>query len=231
MVFYGLQKTTLLDYPGKVACTVFTGGCNFRCPFCHNAGLVLDPSQNEVYTEEDILSFINKRKGILEGICITGGEPLLNKDIFGFLAKVRETGICIKVDTNGSFPDAIARIISEGLADYIAMDVKNTLDKYPETVGIPGFDTKSIEKSIAILLEGKIGYEFRTTTVKEFHRPEDFIQLCNTIAGAERYFIQAYKDSGDIIEGGLHPLEDEQYKKCLEIAKSIIPSAKLRGID
>lgn len=231
MIIHGFQKTTLLDYPGKVACTVFTGGCNFRCPFCHNASLVLRPEDTETYSEEEILSFIYKRRGIIDGMCLTGGEPLINADVGDFLRKVKDAGISVKLDTNGSFPARLKELVSGGLVDYVAMDIKNRPEKYASTTGIDGLAFEKIRESIEFLLSGKVDFEFRTTTVKEFHTPEDFIAIGQLIKGAPRYFIQAYKNSGELISDGLSPLSREEYQKCLENVKPFVKEANLRGID
>ena len=230
MKIHGFQKTTLLDYPGKVACTVFTGGCNMRCPFCHNASLVLRPDETPLFPEEEILSYIYKRRGILDGVAITGGEPLINHDISEFIKKIKDAGLSVKLDTNGTSPEKLRELVESKLVDYVALDIKNSYEKYPETVGISGFNVEPIKKSVKFLLEGHVDFEFRTTTVLEFHKPEDFIDIGKMIEGAPRYFIQGYKDSGDIISSGLHPLSDEEYKKCLDNVKPYVKNAELRGI-
>ncbi|MBR6558865.1 MAG: anaerobic ribonucleoside-triphosphate reductase activating protein [Clostridia bacterium] len=201
MKFFGLQKLTLLDYPGKVACTIFTGGCNFRCPFCHNASLVLRPGECKSFSEEEILSFLKKRVGVLEGVCITGGEPLMQNGIDEFISKVKELGYNIKLDTNGSFPDKLKNIIDRGLVDRVAMDIKNSKEKYSSTVDIEDYDITPIQRSIDILLEGKIDYEFRTTVSQQLHTTEDMVEIGKWINGAKEYYIQNFKDSGDIISG------------------------------
>ncbi|MGN1117523.1 MAG: anaerobic ribonucleoside-triphosphate reductase activating protein, partial [Acutalibacteraceae bacterium] len=165
MKIYGLQKMTLLDFPGKVACTLFTGGCNFRCPFCHNARLVTELDKDEVYSEEEIFEYLRKRVGILDGVCITGGEPLMNADIADFITKVRELGYAVKLDTNGSYPETLKNLIDRGLVDYIAMDIKNTPEKYAQTIGVKKFDFTPIKKSIEIIMQSGVPYEFRTTVV------------------------------------------------------------------
>ena len=147
MLIKGFQKLTLLDYPGKTACTVFTGGCNYRCPFCHNAGLVTK-LDTEIISEGEVLSHLKKRQGILDGVAISGGEPLLQGDIEEFLQKIKELGYSIKLDTNGSFPDKLKSIIDKGLCDYVAMDIKNSKERYNETIGIDNFDISLMEKSV-----------------------------------------------------------------------------------
>ena len=230
MTFHGFQKMTLLDFPGKVACTLFTGGCNFRCPFCHNAGLVLTPQAWESYEAEDILAFLKKRQGLLDGVCITGGEPLLNHDLPEFMKNVKELGFLIKLDTNGSYPDRLQDIVAAGLADYVAMDIKNCRKKYPVTVGLPSYDIRPIEESVAFLLSGAVDFEFRTTVVREFHAVEDIQAIGEWIAGTPRYFLQNFVDSGALIGEGMHAVSPEILE---EMQKSLVPygiHADVRGL-
>ena len=229
MLIKGLQKTTLLDFPGKVACTVFTGGCNFRCPFCHNASLVLAPNTVDTIDEKDFFDYITKRKGILDGVCVTGGEPLMQKDIIPFIKKIKELGLAVKLDTNGSYYDILKEILSLGLVDYVAMDIKNCPDKYNITVGL-NQAPQDIDRSIDLLLEGNIPYEFRTTVVKELHAMEDIEKLAMRIKGAKRYFLQGFIDSGDLIATGYSAYSPEEMNKLLGVAKKWIPSACLRGL-
>ena len=221
---------TLLDYPGKVACTVFTGGCNLRCPFCHNALLVTGVSGAKEYPEEEILSFLGKRKGLLDGVCITGGEPLLQKDIASFIIRIKEMGYFVKLDTNGCYPDKLERLAEEKLVDYVAMDIKNAFPFYPETVGIKDFDVAPVKKSAGFLLSGKVDFEFRTTVVKEFHSVSRIEALAKEIAGAPRYFLQNFVDSGNLIGSGLHPAGREELEKMAAAAKKHIPATQIRGI-
>lgn len=229
MLIKGLQKTTLLDFPGKVACTVFTGGCNFRCPFCHNASLVLTPNMVDTIDEKDFFDYITKRKGILDGVCITGGEPLMQKDIIPFIKKIKEIGLAVKLDTNGSYHDTLKEILSLGLVDYVAMDIKNCPDKYNITVGL-NQTPQDIDKSIDLLLEGNVPYEFRTTVVKELHTIEDIEKLAIRIKGAKRYYLQGFIDSGDLIATGYSAYDPEEMNRLLEVARKWIPSACLRGL-
>ena len=160
---------TLLDYPGKVACTVFLSGCNFRCPFCHNAGLVLSPCAQDLIPEERFFAFLQKRKGILDGVCITGGEPCLQPDLADFIRRIREGGFAVKLDTNGSFPDVLQVLLQQGLLDYVAMDVKNAPARYAETCGVPGFDPAPVERSVRLLQQSGVPFELRTTVVAGLH--------------------------------------------------------------
>ncbi len=229
MILNGFQKMTLLDFPGRVACTLFAGGCNFRCPFCHNAGLVIG-QERETFGEEEILDYLKKRKGLLDGVCITGGEPLLRTDIKEFIVKIKELGYSVKLDTNGSRPEKLRELIDEGLLDYVAMDVKSSMERYGKAVGIEDFDTTEIEESIDLLLEGRVDYEFRTTVVKPLHRVEDIEDLCKRIKGAKRYFLQNFVDSGDLIGEGMTAHDRGTLDKMLETAKKHIPEAQLRGV-
>ena len=233
MLISGLQKLTLLDYPGKVACTVFTGGCNLRCPFCHNAPLVLpERLQNDPDGEETVLSFLRKRRGILDGVAVTGGEPLLQKDIAAFLRKVRDLGYLIKLDTNGSFPDKLEALIDEGLVDRVAMDIKNGPSLYAKTAGIPGLDLRPFERSKALLLEGRVEYEFRTTVVRTLHTAESLQEAAHWIRGAKEYYLQQYKDSGDILDAqGLSAFSEEDMHKLADAVRPIIPAVALRGVE
>lgn len=231
MHIQGLQKLTLLDYPGFVACTVFLSGCNFRCPFCHNASLVthVDPGQD--IPEEEVMAFLKKRSAVLDGVCITGGEPLLEHSLESFIRTVKELGYKIKLDTNGSNPERLRRLIESGLIDYVAMDIKNTPEKYGMTIGIEGFDTAKIRESVKYLLSGAVEYEFRTTVVREFHKREDFEKIGKWISGAEHYYLQAFKDSGDLIQNGLHGYIPDIMKQALEIVRKYVPAAELRGVE
>ena len=230
MIVSGLAKLTLLDYPGKTACTVFTGGCNFRCPFCHNAPLVIGADAAGILTEEDVLSHLKKRQGILDGVCITGGEPLLQKDIAEFIARIRDLGYSVKLDTNGSFPDRLASLAEKGLIDYVAMDIKNCKEKYPATVGIKDFDVAPICESVEFLKGGSLPYEFRTTVVREFHTAEDFVAIGDWISGAKKYFLQAFSDAGELIEEGLHGVEKPEMQAFADLLRPKIELVELRGI-
>ncbi len=229
MIFNGFQKMTLLDFPGRVACTIFSGGCNLRCPFCHNASLVLGGPM-ESYPDEEILEYLKKRTGLLDGVCFTGGEPLLRPDIKDFIYKVKQLGYAVKLDTNGCFPEKLGELIDQGLLDYVAMDVKNCLPKYGSTVGIIDFDTAPIEESIELLLEGKVDFEFRTTVVSPLHTVEDIEAIARRIKGAKKYFLQNFVDSGDIIGEGMTAHNTDTLTEMLKAAQKYIPEAQLRGV-
>lgn len=230
MVFHGFQKMTMLDYPGNVACIVFTAGCNFRCPFCHNAMLVTEITNDEIYTQEEVLSYLAKRKGVLDGICISGGEPLMHEEMYDFIKKVKELGFLVKLDTNGSYPDRLKFLIDEKLIDYVAMDIKNSPEKYALTIGVKDFDITPVYESIKILLEGKTDYEFRTTVVRELHTAQDIVEIGEMINGAEKYFLQQFIDSGNLISGGYTALNKEEMTFFREISAKYAKNAELRGL-
>lgn len=230
MNIQGFQKLTLLDFPDHMACTVFTGGCNMRCPFCHNAGLVLRPGENPAFFEEEIYSFLKKRQGILDGVAITGGEPLLQHGLREFILQVRELGFAVKLDTNGSYPDRLASLIDEGLLDYVAMDVKNSREKYAATVGIPGFDIAPVEQSIALLRSSGVPFELRTTVVRELHSAEDIEDMGVWLAGDHVHYLQGFIDSGDLIGKGLSGYDKNQMQDLLNVLKAYVPHAQLRGV-
>ena len=229
MLINGFQNTTLLDFPSKVAATVFTGGCNFRCPFCHNASLVTHIDPENDFSEAEILDYLKKRKGILDGICITGGEPTLQPDLANFCKKVKEIGLLIKLDTNGTRPDLLRSLIDDGLIDYVAMDIKNAKEAYATTCGILEFP-EGVEKSVEILMSADIPYEFRTTVVKDLHTKESIESLCQWIKGAKKYYLQSFTDSGDLISDGLSSCTAEEMEELLKIARKYIPQAELRGV-
>ena len=232
MIIKGLQKITLLDFPGKVACTVFTAGCNFRCPFCHNASLVTHTETAKTIPEEEIFSYLYHRRGILDGVGITGGEPLLQKDLDEFCRKIHDLGLLVKLDTNGSFPDRLRALIDAGLVDYVAMDIKNCKEAYAETCGLRDMSKElaNIEESIRLIMCSGIPYEFRTTVVRELHSKERIVALAKEISGAERFFLQTFTDSGDLIGEGLSAYSAEEMEELLALTKTYIPSAELRGI-
>ena len=224
----GFQKMTMLDYPGKIACTVFTHACNLRCPFCHNAPLVT--GEYTPVSEDEILSYLQKRKGILDGICITGGEPLLQKDIRSFIERVRALGLAVKLDTNGTFPEKLRELIDAKFVDYVAMDVKNSPERYAETTGLPTLDLSPIEESVRILKENRVPYEFRTTVVRELHSERDMQAIAKWLAGAERYFLQQFTDSGNLIGAGYTAHDEATLKTFADIVKPYISNISLRGV-
>lgn len=230
MKLHGLQKMTLLDYPGRVACTIFTGGCNFRCPFCHNALLVTEIDSSSVYDEDEIIDFLKKRSGLLDGVCITGGEPLLHPSLGKFVGRIKSLGYAVKLDTNGSFPDTLADFIEEGLVDKVAMDIKNSAEKYGATIGVDSYDITNVERSISLLMESRIDYEFRTTVVRELHEVEDIEKIARRIKGAKAYFLQNFTDSGNLISPGLSAHTKETLNEMLSAAVKYVPAAQIRGL-
>lgn len=230
MIIKGLQKLTLLDYPGKIACTVFTGGCNLRCPFCHNALLVTEQDENFI-KEEEFFKFIEERKDRLDGVAITGGEPLIHSDIENFIKKIKDIGYAIKLDTNGTFPEKLKKILDEKLVDYVAIDIKNSPEKYAVTVGVSNLDIEKIKRSVKILMESDVDYEFRTTVPKELFTEDDFEKIAQWIAGAKRYFLQEFKDSGNLIEEGLFtPEKKDVMEKYASIVRKTVKEVEVRGI-
>ena len=229
MNIQGLQKMTLLDFPGKMACTVFTGGCNLRCPFCHNASIAVRPSKEGEYSVEEILDFLKKRQGILDGVAITGGEPLMQKDIEEFIRSIRDLGYAVKLDTNGTYPEKLKSLVEQGLVDYVAMDVKASPEGYPPAVGIGGYDISKIKESIDFLLEGKVDYEFRTTIVREFHSVFDMESLGSFIKGAKRHYLQSFKDSGDLIGFGLSAVAKKEMEDMRNILLRYVENCEIRG--
>ena len=230
MIIMGLQKLTLLDFPGKMAATLFTGGCNFRCPFCHNASLVMPEQYDSQITEEEFFDFLKKRQGILEGVCITGGEPTLQKDLTEFIAKIKDMGYLVKLDTNGYLPSKLKALVNEKLIDYVAMDIKNCPEKYGETVGIENFNVKPILESVEFLKSADIAYEFRTTLVKNYHTEQDIIKIGQWLTNVPNMFLQSFKDSGDLILSNLVGFDENEMKSLLKVLKPLVPSAQIRGI-
>lgn len=229
MNIQGLQKMTLLDFPGRVACTVFLGGCDFRCPFCHN-GELLDGTAETLMTDRELLAFLEKRKGLLDGVAFTGGEPTLRPDLPALMAEIRAMGFAVKLDTNGNHPDALRRILGEGLVDYVAMDVKNSPERYGETIGIPDFDVSNIEKSLTLLKMSGADYELRTTVVKEFHDEDSFRAIGPWIAGAKRYFLQCFTDRDTVPRQGLHAPEKDELERFADIVRPYVQEVSLRGV-
>lgn len=228
MKFGGLQKLTLLDYPERVACTVFVVGCDFRCPFCHNNSIVTGCS--EEWTEEEILAFLEKRSNVLEGMCLTGGEPLLYPDVADFLQRVKALGYKVKLDTNGSFPFKLQCLIENGLVDYVAMDVKNSMDKYAATAGV-AVELGAIRQSIEFLLAGRVNYEFRTTVTRTFHTKEDLVEIAYRLRAADKWYLQQFVHSTDLIDSSVVGYGDDELRMLFEDVKKICPNAQLRGIQ
>ncbi len=231
MDIFGLEKLSLVDYDGCVASTVFTGGCNFKCPFCHNSALVLDYQNLSTFKEEEILDYLKKRKGIIEGVCVTGGEPTLNKDLPSFIEKIKNIGLKVKLDTNGTNPDMVKSLNESGLCDYFAMDIKNDKENYAKIIGFDKFDTVKIEKTVEYFLSGKANYEFRTTLIKEFHTEKNMQEIGKWIKGANKYFLQKFKNGDNCITQNLNGIETDTAKKFVEILKPYIFNVNLRGYD
>ena len=231
----GLQKLAMVDFPGKLAATVFTGGCNLRCPFCHNAPLVNRVAETPELSEEDVLAFLKSRKGLLDGVVLSGGEPLLQHDAADFLKKVRELGFAVKLDTNGCFPQVLADILQQELVDYVAMDIKNSREKYCLTAGVPGLSMDKIEESMAFLLSDAVDYEFRTTVVRELHDEKDFQNMARWIPSlssgkkAKRLFLQSFVDRTSVLCPGYSAPEEGEMENFLTKIQIAAESAKIRG--
>ncbi|MBE7023794.1 MAG: anaerobic ribonucleoside-triphosphate reductase activating protein [Clostridia bacterium] len=226
----GLMKMTLLDFPGRIACTVFLEGCNFRCPFCHNSQLV-DLCSSDRMSEEEFFTFLSKRSGLLDGVCVSGGEPLLSDEIFEFLRKIKDMGYSLKLDTNGSFPKRLERAVDEGLCDYVAMDIKNSPEKYGLTAGCEGVSFETVKESIELLKSSDIPHEFRTTVVKGFHTAEDIGKIAEIIGGEEKYFLQPFRDGETVLCQGLKEFDTEEIKLLLAAARELAPKTEVRGIE
>lgn len=232
MRFYGFQKMTLLDFPGKVACTLFTRGCNMRCPFCHNALLVTELEQgNDTWDEAEVLTLLRRRKGLLDGVCVTGGEPTLQPELASFLRRVKELGYAVKLDTNGTRPEVLRALVEEGLLDYVAMDVKNSPARYALTAGVSAEELSGVFTSMDFLLSGAVEYEFRTTVVRELHTEADIAAIADRITGARRYFLQNFKDSGSLVGSGTYTAHTPQTlaAMCKIACDKGIPT-ELRGV-
>ena len=226
----GLQKLAMVDYPGKLAATVFTGGCNLRCPFCHNALLVTELDRcTESHTVEEILSFLKGRRGLLDGVVLTGGEPLLQAGAEDFLRAVKELGFDVKLDTNGTFPERLAAILEAGIVDYVAMDIKNCLPKYPMTVGLDTFDTRPVQESVQLLMRGGVDYEFRTTVMRPYHTAADMEAIGHWLDGAKRYFLQTLVDSGNLIGRGMTPFTPDEMQGLAALARPFFGTVEVRG--
>lgn len=232
MRIVGLMKTTLLDYPGKVASTIFTGGCNFRCPYCHNGDLVLNHTTMEPYSEEEIFSHLNKRKNILNGVCITGGEPTLQSELPEFIRKVKTLNLLVKLDTNGTNPAMLSSLLNEGLLDYVAMDIKHCKSKYNDVACMNPLDLQSIEDSVEILKNSSIDYEFRTTVTRELHKMEDFQEIGKWIEGSKAYYLQPYKESEQVISKIFTTYSAAEFDEIVNILNNYnIGNIKVRALD
>lgn len=231
MRILGLQKLSLVDFPGKVAATVFTGGCDLRCPFCHNAPLVLPGRGTEELAAGAVLDFLASRRGLLDGMVLSGGEPLLQPDAADFLAEVKAMGFAVKLDTNGCHPAALADILDQGLADYVAMDVKNSPRRYGETVGVPDFDLAPVEESVRLLQRSAVDHEFRTTLVRELHSEADLDAIAAWLEGAPKYFLQNFVDSGNLIGQGYHGFSLEELRAFAERMRPHFGAVELRGVE
>lgn len=230
MKICGLNKTTLLDYPEHVAATIFIGGCNFRCPFCHNGDLVLNSGEMQGYSEEEVLSFLKKRKNVLEGVCITGGEPTLYKELPKFISKIKELGYMVKLDTNGSNPDMIEELISKKMLDYVAMDIKAPILGYDKVCGT-NVEIEKIEKSVELLKVGEVPYEFRTTIVKELHSKEDILEIGEWLHGAEKYYLQSYQETDKNICQGFSSMERAELSLLENELRKYVKNVKVRGVE
>lgn len=229
MQIHGLNKTTLLDFPEHVAATVFTGGCNFCCPFCHNKDLVMNPMSQPLIPEADVLQFLQKRRGVLQGVCITGGEPTLQKDLPYFIRQIKKMGYLVKLDTNGYRPEVLNHLLQEKLLDYVAMDIKSSRERYFASAGIGKPDISRIEESVRILADSGISYEYRTTVVRELHTAEDFEAIGKWLAGSPAYFLQGYRDHENVIQPGLSAYGKEEMESFAGILRKNIKKVEIRG--
>ena len=228
MTIKGLAKLTLLDFPGRVACTIFTGGCNLRCPFCHNASLAVRSAEVDAIPEEELFSFLQKRRGILTGVCITGGEPLLNPDIDVLIEKIRSLGYAVKLDTNGALPKRLCEVLDAGLVDYVAMDVKSSPEGYGRATG-SDISPEVFAESMDLIRRSGIPYEFRTTAVKGIHEVNDFCEIGKWLRAEDPYFIQTFVDSGNLLGSGCSAFDEEEMQTILLAVKPYLPRAELRG--
>lgn len=230
MKICGFNKTTLLDYPGRVACTIFLGGCNFRCPFCQNGALVTEPDTQPEYSRDEVLAFLKKRKGILDGVCVSGGEPTLSPELPDFLEQIKTLGYDIKLDTNGSRPSVVKNLAASGLINKVAMDIKACPSSYHILTGV-NTDMNAIRETAAWLLGGDLDYEFRTTVVRELHSEKDFREIAQWLKGASSYYLQAYRDSDGVLQPGFSAPSEEEMKNYRDILLETIPVVEIRGMD
>ncbi len=230
MKICGLQKLSMVDYPGTLAATVFTGGCNYRCPFCHNAPLVLHPETERELSLEEVLSFLEGRKGILKGVVVSGGEPLIYDDIDMLIESIKALGFSVKLDTNGSFPERLERIVDKGIVDYVAMDIKNSKRGYSRTIGVKGYDISNVERSVKLLKKGLVPYEFRMTLVRELHTEDDIVEVGEWLKGSKVLYLQHFVDSGDLVGGGFTAFSLKETEKFAEILRKSIERVEIRGL-
>ncbi len=231
MKICGLTKTTLLDYPGRTACTVFAGNCNFRCIYCHNYELVVNPPEEAAISDEEIFAFLEKRKNVLQGICISGGEPTLDPGLKDFIIKAKEIGYAVKLDTNGYRPEILTDLLEEGLPDMIAMDIKTDKERYPALCGVPGLDIKRIEKSAKLIMESNIDYEFRCTAIDGYLDEKAAYSIGEWLKGAKRMFLQEYKESDNVPRKDLKAVAKNEMERFRDILSGYIDEVSLRGID
>lgn len=231
MLILGLQKTTLLDYPGKIASTIFTGGCNFRCPYCHNRDLVMPPSDVQAYSTDEIFEHLKAKSKVLDGVCITGGEPTLHKDLPDFIKQIKDMGLLVKLDTNGTNPDMVNYLINAGLIDYVAMDIKHSKEKYNTIACMKNFDISPIEDTVSLLISGKMDYEFRTTIMRECHDMSDMESIGRWLSGAKAYYLQSYRESEQVINPIFSPHSVETLQEFVNILRPYIPNTSIRGVD
>lgn len=225
----GFNKTTLLDYPRHLAATIFIEGCNMRCPFCHNSSLVLRPTTQPEIPLEEVLNYLEKRKNILEGVCITGGEPTLYSELPEFIQQIKSLGLKVKLDTNGTNPKLIQSLVHNQLIDYVAMDIKNSKEHYKLSIGLENFNIASVEESVQFLMSSSLDYEFRTTVVAQHHSREDMISIGQWLQGARAYYLQPFKDSGDILLPGLTTPTQEVLQDYKKLLSAYIPNVEIRG--
>ena len=230
MKICGFNKTTLLDYPGRVACTIFLGGCNFRCPFCQNGALVVEADTQPGYSQDEILAFLKKRKGILDGVCVSGGEPTLSDGLPDFLRKIKDLGYDVKLDTNGSRPSVVKKLAADDLIDKVAMDIKACPSNYHVLTGV-NVDLDAICETAGWLLNGDLDYEFRTTVVRELHSEKDFQEISQWLSGAKSYYLQAYRDSDGVLMPGFSACSEDEMKNYRDILLETIPVVEIRGME
>ena len=231
MQIFGFNKTTLLDFPEHVACTVFTGGCNFRCPFCQNGDLVLHGRSLPVLDEEEVFRVLRKRKGILTGVCVTGGEPTLQRDLDVFLSRVKDLGYLVKLDSNGYRPEVLQSLCERGLVDYFAMDIKSSPENYARTAGVKELDIGLIRESVDFIRSCGVDYEFRTTVVRELHSSGDFQSIGEWLKGCKAYFLQSYVGSEGVICKEFSSYSKEELEEFVMLLKPYIDNVSLRGVD